>query len=71
VLLEFEEESNISPIVFVEGLTGNQYLERKAHIARYREAIDYLCDSALSPRDSLQYVAKMRKTYGEESDALP
>jgi len=71
VLLEFEEESNISPIVFVEGLTGNQYFERKAHIARYREAIDYLRDSALSPRDSLQKVAEMRKTYGEESDALP
>jgi transcriptional regulator with XRE-family HTH domain len=71
VLLEFEDESNISPIVFVEGLTGNQYLERKAYIARYREAIDYLRDSALSPRDSLQYVAEMRKTYGEESDAVP
>jgi len=66
VLLEFDEDSTISPIVFVEGLTGNQYFERTLHIVRYREAIDYLRDSALSPRDSVQYVTDMRdKTYGD------
>jgi transcriptional regulator with XRE-family HTH domain len=65
VLLEFDEASTISPIVFVEGLTGNQYFERTVHIARYREAIDYLRDSALSLRDSVQYVTEMReKIYG-------
>ena len=69
VLLEFDGDSTISPIVFVEGLTGNQYFERIVHIARYREAIEYLRDSALSPRESIQYMTKVRdKTYG---DALP
>ena len=29
VLLEFEEDSDLWPIVFVEGLTGNQYLQRR------------------------------------------
>jgi transcriptional regulator with XRE-family HTH domain len=64
VLLEFESESNISPVVFVEGLTGNHYLERKAEVDRYREAIDLLRDSALSPRDSILRVTEMRKAYG-------
>jgi transcriptional regulator with XRE-family HTH domain len=61
VLLEFEDKPNLSPIVFVEGLTGNQYLERKADIARYREAIEYLRDSALSPRDSVKFADELRK----------
>lgn len=68
VLLEFAEDSNLTPVVFVEGLTGNQYFERSADIARYREAIDYLRDSALSPRDSVQRVAEMRTVYSGELD---
>jgi transcriptional regulator with XRE-family HTH domain len=66
VLLEFENEPSQSPIVFVEGLTGNQYLERKSDIARYREAVEYLRDSALSPRDSIQHMDEMRKSYISE-----
>lgn len=66
VLLEFEAESTISPIIFVEGLTGNQYFERAVDIARYREAIDYLYDSALGPRESVQYVTEVReKAYSD------
>jgi len=63
VLLEFAEESDLSPIVFIEGLRTNQYLERKDDITRYREAIELLRDSALSPRDSIQLVDEFRKTY--------
>lgn len=64
VLLEFDEEQqHQQPIVFVEGLTGNQYLEHKAHIARYREAIDYLRDAALSPDDSVSRIDEVRKTF--------
>jgi hypothetical protein len=66
VLLEFEEESNLSPVVFIEGLTANQYIERKADIARYREAIESLRDSALSPRDSLSLMQELRKAYVNE-----
>ena len=64
VLLEFGEESDITPIVFVEGLTGNQYFERSAHIGRYREAIEYLRDSALSLRDSISRIIELRQVYG-------
>lgn len=63
VLLDFDEESNLSPVVFIEGLTGNQYIERKADIARYREAIESLRDSALSPRDSLSLMQELRESY--------
>ncbi len=65
VLLEFGEAS-LPPVVFVEGLTKNQYLEHMVDIARYREVIENLRDSALSPRDSLSYVAEIRKSYIDE-----
>jgi transcriptional regulator with XRE-family HTH domain len=58
ILFEFAENS---PVAFVEGLTGNRYQDRRADIDRYREAIEYLRDSALSPRDSIDYVARIRE----------
>ena len=61
VLLDFAEESNVSSVVFIEGLTSSQYFERKADITRYREATELLRDSALSPRDSIQLVDEYRK----------
>ena len=63
VLLEFAGESHISPVVFVEGLTGNQYLEGAADIGRYREAIEYLLDSALSRYDSVERMIELRKAH--------
>ena len=63
VLLEFDQASNIAPIIFVEGLTGNQYLEHQADIARYREAIGYLRDSGLSSRDSIARIDSARGSY--------
>ena len=63
VLLEFDETTKISPTVFVEGLTGNQYQERKAEVDRYKEAIDYLRYSALNAHDSVEHLTEMRKHY--------
>ena len=60
VLLEFGEKSLISPVVFVEGLTSNQYIQRAPDVARYREAIEYLRDAALTPRDSVKYIEEKR-----------
>jgi transcriptional regulator with XRE-family HTH domain len=60
VLLEFEDP-NLSPVVYIEGLAGNQYLERKFEISRYRETIEYLRDSALTPRDSLSLIREIRQ----------
>jgi hypothetical protein len=61
VLLEFEGNQNLGPVVFVEGLAADQYLERLADISRYREAVEYLRDSALNPRDSIQLIAELRE----------
>lgn len=62
ILFEFDDGS---PAVFVEGLTGNSYHERKTDIDRYREAIEYLRDSALSPRDSIEYIERIRSKVHE------
>ena len=63
IFFEFKEGSGLSSVVFVEGLTGNQYLEKQADIDRYREAIDYLRDVALSPRDSAQRMAEIKEIH--------
>lgn len=65
ILFEFGESPELGPVVFVESLTGNHYLEKPDQIARYREALEYLRDSALSPRDSIQLVTEMQKTYAD------
>jgi transcriptional regulator with XRE-family HTH domain len=61
--LEFGENSRQTPVVFVEGLFSNRYLERPVEIERYREAIEYLRDAALSPRDSISLIEKIRDTH--------
>jgi hypothetical protein len=63
ILFEFEDKSDLSPVAFVEGLVGNQYLEKSADIGRYREAVEYLRDTSLSPRDSVQRVTEIKKIY--------
>jgi len=62
VLLEFDDQ-NLSPVVFLEGLTGIHFRERKDEIARYREAIEYLRDSALSTQDSLSLISKASESF--------
>jgi transcriptional regulator with XRE-family HTH domain len=63
ILYEFEEESNQSPVVFVEGLRANQYLEKSADIARYREALIDLSELALNAQDSATFVADALSAY--------
>lgn len=64
-LLEFSEPM-LAPLVFVEGLASSQYYERAAEVAFYRESIEYIRDSALSPRDTVQRLEEMRKRYAGE-----
>jgi len=64
VLLEFDDNPKISPVVFVEGLTRNQYLENIDDVVRYKETIDYLRYAALNARDSAERITEMRKRYG-------
>lgn len=62
VLLDFDDPV-LPPVVFVEGLINHQYHERKLDLERYREAVEYLRDSALSPRDSVLRIAEMQRAY--------
>jgi hypothetical protein len=61
-LLEFTEQA-LPPVVFIEGLIDHRYYDRDAEIARYREIIEYLRDAALSPRDSVQFIASAQEAH--------
>ncbi len=63
VLLEFEEDSNLWPIVFIEGLAGNQYLQHRSDVARYRETIEYLGSRALNLSDSVALMTEVQESY--------
>jgi transcriptional regulator with XRE-family HTH domain len=65
--LEFGENSSQKPVVFVEGLFSNRYQERPIEIDRYREAIEYLRDAALSPRESVSLINRIRSRHEELS----
>jgi len=65
VLLEFGE-SPLSAVIYVEGLASGQYYERASDVALYREAVEHLRDSALSPRDSVQLLEDIRKSYANK-----
>jgi len=60
VLLEFDAPW-LHPVVFVEVLTTNLLQERDGEIARYREAIECLEDSALSPKKTIEWVSEMQQ----------
>jgi transcriptional regulator with XRE-family HTH domain len=61
-LLEFDSAVQ-SPVVFVENLAGDFYLERESEIDRYREALEHLRACALSPANSIKYVQDIRKGF--------
>jgi transcriptional regulator with XRE-family HTH domain len=58
-ILEFDREV-IPPVVFIEGLAGSLYQEQPNEVKRYREAAELLLDKALSARDSLFLINKIR-----------
>jgi transcriptional regulator with XRE-family HTH domain len=62
--LEFGD-SLLPGLIFVEGLVSNLYQERPAELERYREALEYLRDAALSPRDSVNRMAEIRSRYAD------
>lgn len=62
VFLEFGD-SSLPGVVYVEGLTANLYLDRPTQLERYREALEYLRDAALSPRDSISRITVFRDMY--------
>jgi transcriptional regulator with XRE-family HTH domain len=64
-LLEFGKDYGQDSVVFVESLISNLYQERPAEVARYREAIEYLRESALSLPESVALITRLRDTYAD------
>jgi transcriptional regulator with XRE-family HTH domain len=52
--------TKLPDLVFVESLVTHLYQERPEEIERYREALDYLRDEALNPRDSAKRIEEIR-----------
>jgi transcriptional regulator with XRE-family HTH domain len=61
-------------VVFVEGLVGSVYLERADDLERYRKIFERLQNMALSPKDTVGAIAKIRTQLKEMAvmpDRLP
>jgi len=54
-------------VVFVEGLVGSVYLERAEDLKRYRKVFERLQSVALSPKDTVSAIAKIRSKSIETS----
>jgi transcriptional regulator with XRE-family HTH domain len=50
-------------LVFVETLVSQLYIERPDEVDRYNEALDYLRDAALNPRDSAKKIEEIRDEF--------
>ena len=59
VYLEFGD-SSLHDIVFVEGAMNHFYHEKPAELEHYAESVEYLRDTALNPRDSVNRIAEIR-----------
>ena len=59
-ILEFSE---VSPVVYVEGLMGWLYIEREHEVARYKEVLEYLLSYALNPHDTIELVSEIGSQY--------
>jgi transcriptional regulator with XRE-family HTH domain len=57
--LEFSG-SSLPGLVFVESLVSHLYQQRPAELNRYTEALEYLRDTALSPRNSAKRIEEIR-----------
>lgn len=64
-ILDFDDP--VPSVVYVEGLIGFIYVERSQDVARYERVFGRLQEIALSPKRSLEAIAKAGKRYGTAS----
>ena len=55
--------TKLPDLVYVETLVSQLYIERPDEVDRYSEALDYLRDSALNPRDSAKKIEEVRDEF--------
>jgi transcriptional regulator with XRE-family HTH domain len=58
-------QAPVPSVVFVEGLIGSVYLERPDDLTRYREVFKRLQAIALSPKDTIDAITKIKAQFGE------
>lgn len=68
-ILDFDEP--VPSVVYVEGLIGFIYVERSQDVARYERVFGRLREIALSPKRSLEAIARAGKRYGRVSAGPP
>jgi transcriptional regulator with XRE-family HTH domain len=62
-ILQFEQP--LTPdVVFIEGLSGNRYLEARDETARYGRIFDRICDLSLSERKTVTKLAAIARSIG-------
>lgn len=54
------EFASLPGLVYVEGTSHQVYLENAADLKAYQEAMEYMRDAALSPRDSVKAIQEFR-----------
>jgi transcriptional regulator with XRE-family HTH domain len=55
--------TKLPDLVFVETMVSQLYIERPDEVDRYSEALDYLRDAALNPRDSARKIEEIRDEF--------
>jgi transcriptional regulator with XRE-family HTH domain len=55
----------VPDVVYVEGLAGQIYLERPQEVERYKQVFECLRTLALNPKESVNLLKKMLKSYQE------
>lgn len=55
--------TQLPPLVFVETLVSQLYIEKPDEVERYTEALDHLRDAALNPRDSAKKIEEIRDEF--------
>ena len=59
-----ELPGTVSNVVYVEGLLGQVYLERKQDTERYSHVFDHLSGMAMSLAESKEFIAEVARKYG-------
>jgi hypothetical protein len=54
-------QPDIADVVYLEQLTGAQYLERRADVDHYLDVINRLSASSLSPADTIAFFAEITR----------
>ena len=60
-ILEFT--SSVSSVVYVEGLVGWIYVERRQDVERYQQVFEHLRTVALTPQESIELIARIGAGY--------